>query len=132
MPTYEYACTACGHRFEAVHSMTADPLTVCPECGGQLRKVLHAAGIVFKGSGFYATDSRSKPTTDGATKEKEKTGAGGKDPQKKEPQKKEPSTKGTGEGGSSTSESTGSKPSDPKGSGGAKTSSGKGKDGGGS
>ena len=59
MPTYEYACTACGHRLEAVQSFSDDPLTVCPECEGALRKVYGAVGIVLKGSGFYKTDSRA-------------------------------------------------------------------------
>jgi putative FmdB family regulatory protein len=59
LPTYEYACTACGHRLDAVQKFTDDALTVCPECGGSLRKVYAAPGIVLKGSGFYKTDSRS-------------------------------------------------------------------------
>ena len=59
VPTYQYACTACDHRFEAVQSFSDDALTVCPECGGALRKVFSSVGIVFKGSGFYRTDSRS-------------------------------------------------------------------------
>ncbi len=59
MPTYQYACTACGHRFEAVQSFSDASLTDCPECAGRLRKVFSAVGIVFKGSGFYRTDSRS-------------------------------------------------------------------------
>lgn len=59
MPTYEYACTACGHRLEAVQSFTDDPLSQCPDCGGALRKVYGAVGIVLKGSGFYKTDSRA-------------------------------------------------------------------------
>ena len=59
MPTYEYACNACGHRLDAVQKFTDDPLTVCPECGGALRKVYGAVGIVLKGSGFYKTDSRA-------------------------------------------------------------------------
>ena len=59
MPTYEYACTTCGHRLEAVQSFSDDPLTECPECGGALRKVYGAVGIVLKGSGFYKTDSRA-------------------------------------------------------------------------
>ena len=60
MPTYEYVCTQCGHRVEAVQSMTDEPLRTCGVCGGELRKVFHPAGVVFKGSGFYATDSRAK------------------------------------------------------------------------
>ncbi|MEK6437914.1 FmdB family zinc ribbon protein [Pseudonocardia sp. T1-2H] len=59
MPTYQYACTACDHRFEAVQSFSDDALSVCPQCGGKLRKVFSSVGIVFKGSGFYRTDSRA-------------------------------------------------------------------------
>ena len=59
MPTYQYACTECGHAFEQVQSFSEDSLTVCPACSGKLRKVFSAAGVVFKGSGFYRTDSRS-------------------------------------------------------------------------
>jgi putative FmdB family regulatory protein len=59
VPTYEYACTACGRGLEAVQSFSDDPLTVCPECGGALRKVYGAVGIVLKGSGFYKTDARA-------------------------------------------------------------------------
>jgi len=61
MPTYEYECTACGQHVEVFQRITEDPLTTCGACGGPLRKVFHPAGIVFKGSGFYATDNRSKP-----------------------------------------------------------------------
>ena len=59
MPTYQYACRACDHRFEAVQSFTDAALTECPACSGPLRKVFSSVGIVFKGSGFYRTDSRS-------------------------------------------------------------------------
>lgn len=59
MPTYSYACTACDNRFDIVQSFTDDTLTVCPECSGKLRKLFNSVGIVFKGSGFYRTDSRS-------------------------------------------------------------------------
>jgi putative FmdB family regulatory protein len=59
VPTYQYACTECDHRFEAVQAFTDDSLTVCPVCGGQLRKVYGSVGVVFKGSGFYRTDSRA-------------------------------------------------------------------------
>ena len=59
MPTYSYACTECDHRFDAVQSFSDDSLTVCPECEGRLRKVFNAVGVVFKGGGFYRTDSRS-------------------------------------------------------------------------
>lgn len=60
MPTYQYVCTECGGQIEAVQKFTDDPLTV-HECGGRLRKVFSPVGIVFKGSGFYRTDSRSGP-----------------------------------------------------------------------
>lgn len=59
VPTYQYACTACGHQLEAVQSFSDAPLTECPACEGRLRKVFNSVGIVFKGSGFYRTDSRS-------------------------------------------------------------------------
>jgi putative FmdB family regulatory protein len=71
MPTYEYRCTSCGNRFDAFLRLDEAPLATCERCGGALRKVFHPAGIVFKGSGFYATDSRTKSTTssDGSKKE---------------------------------------------------------------
>lgn len=64
MPTYQYRCTACGHDLEAVQKFSDAALTECPSCGGSLRKVFNAVGVVFKGSGFYRTDSR-KGTGDG-------------------------------------------------------------------
>jgi putative FmdB family regulatory protein len=60
LPTYEYACRACGHRLEAVQKFTDDALTECPDCGGELRKIFGAPGIVLKGSGFYKTDTRAQ------------------------------------------------------------------------
>ncbi|MBP6996024.1 MAG: FmdB family transcriptional regulator [Phycicoccus sp.] len=60
MPTYAYACTQCDHRFEIVQSFSDDSLTVCPECDGRLRKLFNSVGVVFKGGGFYRTDSRSE------------------------------------------------------------------------
>ena len=62
MPTYQYACTECGDRTEAVQKFTDDALTTCATCGGKLRKVYSPVGIVFKGSGFYRTDSRNGAT----------------------------------------------------------------------
>ena len=59
MPTYQYACTECGEQSEVIQKFTDDPLTVCSACGGRLRKVFSPVGIVFKGSGFYRTDSRA-------------------------------------------------------------------------
>lgn len=58
MPTYSYACTACGHRFDAVQSFSDAALTECPECRGRLRKEYGTIGVTFNGSGFYRTDSR--------------------------------------------------------------------------
>jgi putative FmdB family regulatory protein len=68
LPTYEYTCNACGHRLDAVQRFTDDPLTECPECGGALRKVYGAVGIVLKGSGFYKTDSRAAAGSNGSPK----------------------------------------------------------------
>src|SRR5207302_2550396 len=59
MPTYEYRCRSCGEHLEVVQSFKDEPLTVCPTCEGQLRKVFSPIGIAFKGSGFYKTDSRA-------------------------------------------------------------------------
>ncbi|HLI44642.1 MAG TPA: FmdB family zinc ribbon protein [Acidimicrobiales bacterium] len=80
MPTYEYACKQCGEHLEIVQSFKDDPLTVCPNCGGELRKVFGSVGIVFKGSGFYKTDSRSssKVAKSGGDKvEKKESTSGG-------------------------------------------------------
>ncbi|GCF07434.1 FmdB family zinc ribbon protein [Dictyobacter arantiisoli] len=71
MPTYEYLCQTCSHRFETWQKMTDEPLTVCPECGNHIRRVLFPAGVVFKGSGFYKTDhsgSSMLPPTNGEKK----------------------------------------------------------------
>jgi len=67
VPTYQYACTECGHAFEQFQSFSDDALTVCPECDGRLRKVFNAVGVVFKGSGFYRNDSRSSGSSSGST-----------------------------------------------------------------
>ncbi len=63
MPTYSYACTACDNRFDIVQSFSDDSLTECPECTGKLRKLFNSVGVVFKGSGFYRTDSRGGSST---------------------------------------------------------------------
>jgi putative FmdB family regulatory protein len=68
MPSYEYACKSCGEHVEVVQSFKDDPLTTCSTCGGPLRKVFGNIGIVFKGSGFYKTDSRSSSRKDGGEK----------------------------------------------------------------
>ena len=88
MPTYEYACKKCGEHLEVVQSFKDDPLTKCPSCGGALRKVFGNVGIVFKGSGFYKTDSRSStkstsPSTSESKSDKTETKSDAKSDTKK-------------------------------------------------
>lgn len=76
MPTYDYLCDKCGHRFDEIQKMSDPPLTRCPECKGKVKRVISGGvGVVFKGSGFYVTDSRSASTAKaaGASKETSKT-----------------------------------------------------------
>jgi putative FmdB family regulatory protein len=95
VPTYQYACTACGHQLEAVQSFADDPLTECPACEGRLRKLFSSVGVVFKGSGFYRTDSRTG-SSDGAKSDVAKSdGAKSDTPAKTEPAKSETSTTST-------------------------------------
>jgi len=79
MPTYAYACTSCDHAFDAVQSFSDDALTLCPECGGSLRKQYGSIGVTFNGSGFYRTDSRSggsaKPSSSASSKTETSTSA---------------------------------------------------------
>lgn len=104
MPTYQYACTACGHQLEAVQSFADAPLTECPACEGRLRKLYSAVGIVFKGSGFYHTDSRAKGKASG-----ESSGNGSSGDAKEKPTVS--SSTGSSTRSSSTSSSTSSAPS---------------------
>jgi len=104
VPTYQYACTACDDRLEAVQKFTDDPLTTCEACGGSLRKVYSPVGIVFKGSGFYRTDSRNGS---GSAEAKDK------------PEAKDKQVNGSGDGSSGKAGSSGSS-SDKSGSGEAK------------
>lgn len=102
MPTYQYACTDCGHELEAVQSFSDDSLTTCPECGGRLRKLFGNVGVVFKGSGFYRTDSRSSSSgTSGSGSTSTSTSAS-------EPAAAPASTSGKGESSTSTSSSASS------------------------
>ncbi len=80
MPTYEYVCKACGHRFDVWQSMNDDALTICPECGGDLRKVFAPPAITFKGSGFYATDHGKKAETGEGTASKKEAASTSKGP----------------------------------------------------
>src|SRR4051812_33434198 len=77
MPTYQYACTQCGEQLEVVQKFSDDPLTACPSCEGALRKVFSAVGVVFKGSGFYKTDSRSSAKTSSSTTPSSSDSGGG-------------------------------------------------------
>jgi putative FmdB family regulatory protein len=79
MPTYQYRCTECGHDLEAVQKFSDAALTECPSCGGQLRKVYNAVGVVFKGSGFYRTDSRKAPSENGSSEAAAKSATNGKE-----------------------------------------------------
>ncbi|QBR92344.1 FmdB family transcriptional regulator [Nocardioides euryhalodurans] len=67
VPTYQYACTECGHAFEQFQSFSDDALTECPQCSGRLRKLFNAVGVVFKGSGFYRNDSRATTSSPSST-----------------------------------------------------------------
>ena len=65
MPLYEYQCKDCGVRFERLQHMSDEPVKVCPECGGEVCRLIQPVGIIFKGSGFYVTDNRAKSSTSG-------------------------------------------------------------------
>ncbi|WP_141817374.1 FmdB family zinc ribbon protein [Ornithinimicrobium humiphilum] len=96
MPTYSYSCKDCGHAFDIQQAFSDDALTVCPNCSGALRKVFSAVGVVFKGSGFYRTDSRgsgSSTTTSTTTSSASSNGTGS-------------SSNGTGSSSSSSSSSS--------------------------
>jgi putative FmdB family regulatory protein len=77
VPTYSYACTGCGNRFDVVQAFTDDALTTCEQCSGRLRKLFSSVGVVFKGSGFYRTDSResAKSSTNGSAKTSSPSGS---------------------------------------------------------
>ena len=101
MPTYEYTCRDCGHTFEIVQSMLDEPLTMCPECGGSLRKVFAPPAISFKGSGFYSTDHGQKSKRSGEAK-----GDGERSGEKSGERSGEKSGQKTGEKSGSTKESS--------------------------
>ena len=102
MPTYQYACTEpeCGHQFEAVQSFSDAALTTCPACAGRLRKVFSAVGVVFKGSGFYRTDSRA------AAKGSKSGDKSGESSNGSSPAKTETAASSSGSGGSSNGSSS--------------------------
>jgi putative FmdB family regulatory protein len=126
MPTYEYRCRDCGHTFDVVQAMSDETLTVCPVCGGELRKVFAAPAISFKGSGFYATDHGKKSkTTSEKTGEKPAASSDGKSEKKDKKESSKPAEKtaasssaasgsggsGSGSTGSGSSSSEGKKQS---------------------
>lgn len=124
MPTYEYACRSCGRHLEVQQSFSDEPLTTCPTCGGQLRKVFGNIGISFKGSGFYSTDNRSSHKGTAGDKSGDKADGTG------DGKAKADAASGGGEAGSSKSDS-GSGSATDKGSASASGSgSGSGSDGG--
>jgi putative FmdB family regulatory protein len=102
VPTYSYACTECGNRFDAVQAFSDAALTTCAECNGRLRKLFGNVGVVFKGSGFYRTDSResakssAKSSANGSATSSESTGSS----------KSEKSSSSSSDGSSSSSTSS--------------------------
>ena len=106
MPTYQYTCTECGEPVEALQKFTDAPLTVCSACGGRLRKVFSPVGIVFKGSGFYRTDSRNGASSAAAA-------AAAKDKQSGDSSAKTPSTESASSNGSGSADKPAAKKSEP-------------------
>ena len=106
MPTYEYACQSCGSHIEVYQRFSDEPLRECGVCGGPLRKVFHPAGILFKGSGFYATDSRAAATKGAGDSSGDGTGDKGKAASKD--QKESTSKEGAASGSSNQTSTSGS------------------------
>ena len=128
MPTYTYTCAACAEQLEVVQRMTDDPLTQCPACGGDLRKVFQPVGVVFKGSGFYRNDSREKSKSNGSSgngssKDTKDTSDTSKD-SSKDSGSSSSSDSSSSSGSSSDSSSSGSSTSSDSGSGSSTTKSG--------
>jgi putative FmdB family regulatory protein len=109
VPTYDYQCRNCGHTIEVIHSMQEEGPTTCEICGGELRRILHPAGIIFRGSGFYKTDSRSASSASVPAASTKKTSG--------------PSESGKGSGGGKGAESGGSGKTASSGDGGSSSSS---------
>jgi putative FmdB family regulatory protein len=103
VPTYDYQCRDCGTTFEVIHPMQEDGPSACERCGGELRRVLFPSGIIFKGSGFYKTDSRSASSGSGSSKAKPASSTTGADG----------GSKGSGGSGGSSGSGSGSQPSSP-------------------
>ncbi|MEN3318932.1 MAG: hypothetical protein V7643_2333 [Mycobacterium sp.] len=104
MPTYSYACTECGDRFDAVQAFTDSALTTCAKCNGRLRKLFGNVGVVFKGSGFYRTDSRESAKTSAKTSSSSSNGdAASSESTSSSSSEKSSSTSSNGSSSSSTS-----------------------------
>jgi putative FmdB family regulatory protein len=112
MPTYEYACRSCGEHHDVVQKFGDEPLTECPSCRGPLRKVFGAVGVVFKGSGFYKTDSRASAKNGGKPEKADKAEKSEKSDKTDKTEKSDKTPASSDAGGSSSSSSPGSKSSD--------------------
>ena len=123
MPTYEYECTACGQHMEVFQRFSEDALTTCGVCGGVLRKVFHPAGIVFKGSGFYATDSRA-PAKTGSGSKKDSDGGSSSSSSGSSSDSSSGSSSGASSGSSTSEGGSSSKGSDAGSSKGSETGTG--------
>lgn len=104
MPTYSYACTECDNKFDAVQAFTDDALTTCPACQGRLRKLFNSVGVVFKGSGFYRTDSREPGKSNGSS---EKPAGKSGESEKAQGKSSEKAAASSGDSGSSSASSAG-------------------------
>jgi putative FmdB family regulatory protein len=102
VPTYSYACTECDNKFDVVQAFSDDALTECPKCDGRLRKLFGKVGVVFKGSGFYRTDSResAKSTSNGSSKSSESSGSSSSSEKKSDSGKSDSSSSSSSSGAS--------------------------------
>ena len=107
MPTYSYACTECDNKFDLAQAFSDDALTDCPQCEGRLRKLFGKVGVVFKGSGFYRTDSReaAKSTSNGSAKSSESAGSSSSSEKKSDSAKSDSSSSSSSSGSSGSSTS---------------------------
>ena len=105
MPTYSYACTECDNKFDAVQAFSDDALTECPKCEGRLRKLFGKVGVVFKGSGFYRTDSResSKSSSNGSSKSSSESSSSSSSSEKKSDSTKSDSSSSSSSSSSASS-----------------------------
>ena len=108
MPTYSYACTECDNKFDTVQAFSDDALTECPKCEGRLRKLFGKVGVVFKGSGFYRTDSReaAKSSSNGSAKSSSEDSSSSSSEKKSDSSKSDSSGSGSSKSDSSSSSST--------------------------